>query len=226
VVALTAADTDDDGIPDGVDNCVAAPNPLQEDVDADGTGDACDRVSHDCPLVPLVGCKVPVAPLAASLAIKDKTPDKGDALQWKWPQGAATAFADFGAPGVTSKVRLCLYDGASPALVAGAVVPPAGTCGGKPCWKQSGVDKGWGYKNKLAKPTGVTAMKLKAGVAGKAQIQVQAKGDLVDVPALPLAGPVLVQVSADGGECFEAAYQSADFTKNGAGQFQAKGGAP
>jgi hypothetical protein len=38
-------DTDDDGIPDSVDNCPNIANPNQEDADGDGIGDACDDCS-------------------------------------------------------------------------------------------------------------------------------------------------------------------------------------
>lgn len=35
-------DSDEDGVVDGVDNCVLVPNPTQEDFDGDGQGDPCD----------------------------------------------------------------------------------------------------------------------------------------------------------------------------------------
>ena len=41
------ADSDRDGMPNTADNCPAAANPDQRDVDADGVGDACDSGDYD-----------------------------------------------------------------------------------------------------------------------------------------------------------------------------------
>jgi hypothetical protein len=42
------ADSDSDGVGDDCDNCADAPNPMQEDADEDGVGDDCDN----CPDTP------------------------------------------------------------------------------------------------------------------------------------------------------------------------------
>lgn len=45
----TGGDDDDDGVQNGVDNCVNVANPLQEDIDSDGVGEVCElRPTVDC----------------------------------------------------------------------------------------------------------------------------------------------------------------------------------
>ena len=41
-VTSSQEDTDGDGVPNSLDNCIDIPNPNQEDFDGDGIGDACD----------------------------------------------------------------------------------------------------------------------------------------------------------------------------------------
>ncbi len=45
--AYVAADVDEDGVKDLVDNCVGVANPDQLDIDGNGTGDACDDFDRD-----------------------------------------------------------------------------------------------------------------------------------------------------------------------------------
>jgi hypothetical protein len=47
-----------------------------------------------------------------------------------------------------------------------------------------------------------------------------------DIPPLPFTEPVLVQLSVEGGACFEAEYPPASFVNNEPSQFMFKGGAP
>ncbi|MBL9120061.1 MAG: hypothetical protein JNL80_09130 [Phycisphaerae bacterium] len=49
-VVIVDTDSDDDGVPDDIDNCDEAANPGQADCNGDGTGDACDLLEpgNDC----------------------------------------------------------------------------------------------------------------------------------------------------------------------------------
>jgi hypothetical protein len=56
------ADADADVIHDGIDNCLTVSNPLQEDVDGDNAGDACDN----CPNWPNASQSLPPWPVPAN----------------------------------------------------------------------------------------------------------------------------------------------------------------
>ena len=110
-------------------------------------------------------------------------------------------------------------------IPAGGVVP---TCGTKPCWKTTGTT-GFKYKNKAATPDGITDVKLKAGGAGKAQVQVKGKGVLLGPPATAaLVTNVVVQLLIDDGgpiQCFKTSFPGAggSVTAQTTTQFKAKG---
>ncbi len=159
----------------------------------------------------------------SSLLVKDNTDDTRDQLKWSWNRGAATSIADFDDPPLSSATyRVCLYDasGNSQPLLE-ADVPPAGTCGTRPCWK--GIpSRGYVYKNKAGLPDGVVKMLLSAGSDGKAKIQASGKGTNLQTPALPLIPPVTAQlVIVDGAstQCWQTTFTAA--TTNGSSLFRA-----
>jgi hypothetical protein len=136
------------------------------------------------------------------------TDDTKDQLQWKWSPGAATTVGDFGDPLATESYYLCIYDAG--VLVSTTLVEPATACPG--CWKPN--SKGFAFKDKAHTPDGAEQLKLKSGVAGKAQVQFKGKGDNLQMPPGSRTGPVIVQLQpATQSVCWEAVY-GVPFQKN------------
>jgi cysteine-rich repeat protein len=180
------------------------------------SGDGCSSTCQTepfigCPLTPLAGCLSPTATAKSQLKIKNTGVPSKSQLQWKWGSGAETTFAQFGSPMATDDYALCIYDNGT-RIYRGAV-PPGGDCSGKPCWKSN--PKGYQFKSKTLQPDGIQQLKLKAGAAGKAQIQIKAKGALLQVPDIgALSGPLVVQVRRAGDPiCWQAVFHT-PFTKN------------
>lgn len=171
-----------------------------------------------CGLAPEPSCRSPAVAGKSTLALKDKPDDTKDTFAWTWAKGSVTARSEFGDPTATTYYDVCVYD-ASTALVMTASVPPGGVCGKKLCWKPT--KRGFTYANKALVPDGVQQLVLSDGaVAGKAKIVAKGKGVNVDMPALPLAAPVRVQLKSTAGVCWEAEYSMP--SKNEATQLKAK----
>jgi predicted AlkP superfamily pyrophosphatase or phosphodiesterase len=162
-----------------------------------------------CGPAPASGCRVPLVAGKASLQVTDEIPDTKDRLQWKWQTGATTTLADFGDPLATTGYALCVYDGAG-ALRSSAAIPAGGTCNAKsprPCWRAS--RSGFRYVDRDLTPAGVQQLNLRAGVAGKAQIGLKAKGPLLQTPDLPIGNlPITVQLVNADGQCWQATYST------------------
>jgi hypothetical protein len=172
-------------------------------------------------------CHATTVPGKSQLAIKDKSPNKRDQLKWKWTKGAATDASELGNPlSGNTTYTLCVYDrdAGTPTVVSSLVVPPGGTCGGKPCWKVSAG--GFTYNDKTLTHDGVKQLRLRAGAAGKPQVALQAKGAGLDFAPgwLPLAQSpsVTVQLTNDAGACWGADY-TAPARANDGGAFMDRG---
>jgi hypothetical protein len=159
-----------------------------------------------------------LAPGASKLQLRDKDPDTGDAVGWKWAKGEATTFAELGAPLTATDYLLCIYD-AGRGLVSSARAPAAQHCAGKTAW--SGGLTGYKYKCKDGTPEGVTGLALRFGDTGRPKIMLKGRGVALQAPALPMVPPVTVQLRNSGGSCWEAVY-GASPAKNGPTQYQAK----
>jgi len=182
---------------------------------------ATDVPATTCTPSPRTDCAV--APAGAStLTVKDRPFDPQDQLAWSMKPAGDVTLANLGTPLDATGYALCLYDGQERVLAADA--PAGGTCRTKPCWKAGTT--GYGYKDSERSPSGVDTVKLKSGAAGKARLQVKAKGDALGDGALPLTGTVTAQLQADGGSCWSSTYGTA--ATSNALQYQAvsNGAAP
>lgn len=176
-----------------------------------------DVVSPLCPASP-ASCRTPIASGKSSLLIRNKTPDKGDQILWKWTKGAATTKAELGDPLGSDDYALCVYDGTN--AIASVVANAGGLCGTRPCWKEKRT--GFGYTNRATSDSGAKVVNLKEGLApGKASISFQGAGVKLQVPDLTtITGPVTVQLHRSGGApCFAATF-SAPFLFKDASQLK------
>jgi cysteine-rich repeat protein len=184
-----------------------------EQCDDGGTsaGDGCSPTCQvepglGCAAFPLSGCRGSVVSAKSQIQFTDKAPDSKDRMKWKWAAGAATPVGDFGNPAINTDYQVCVYDQSGLRLDARA--PHAGVCAAKACWKATGTN-GFKYKDKDLTPDGISQIVLKAGISGKAKIQVQGRGSLLAMPSLTsLTQPVTIQIQATNGICWETVFSS------------------
>ncbi len=171
----------------------------------DGSGctasDVCGNGVCTSTPAPATGCTQPVAAGKASLALRNSVGNVRDTLTWRWLKGGATTLADFGNPTVGGGYELCVFDDVAgvPDLVLDAAVPAGAN------WQATG--RGYKYKDKDSLHGGVRSMLLKSGDDGGAAIVVKARGEHLEMPALPLAQNPTVTVQLLGANaCWEAQY--------------------
>jgi hypothetical protein len=167
--------------------------------------------SDACQPLPRSNCQQPRR--ASEISLRAAAPR----VRWEWFGTLPTTAAGLGDPvsGATG-YHLCIYDTPAglPHLAFSATVPPGGTCGARPCWKQT--RKRLAYTNNAATPDGIRHLTLSAGGSRKAaSIIVNGRGPNLRLPAsgdgslLRAALQVIVQLQrSDAADCWEARFDA------------------
>jgi acyl-homoserine lactone acylase PvdQ len=156
-----------------------------------------------CGAAPASTCRTMTVPGASQLQMQNRTPDSLDRLAWKWTHGHATARVELGDPSTATSYDLCVY--AAGALVSRTTAPAGGTCGSRPCWRQTST--GWTFSQRSPGPRVLQKLVLRSGVDGRAKMLAKGRGAGLALPALPLTGlPLRAQLVNSAGTCWEASY--------------------
>jgi len=176
------------------------------------------------PLCRMNGCRKPTIEFKGRFQLRNKIGNSGDSFNWKWVKGEETVLADFGNPLATESYTLCVVDAFNDRHFA-VTIPPGGVCNDRPCWKDNGA-VGFKYTDKAGSQGGIQKVILKSGGEGLAMVVVKGKGAGLDVPNLPLPTPILVQLQASSGTCWEAEFRTEGVLKAGPDQFSVKASIP
>jgi cysteine-rich repeat protein len=238
---LAAADSacTDDGNPCTADRCSAngvCLHPAQaaacDDGDACTAGDACVDgacvagapvtceacltcdAGLGCVARPATGCAHPLQSGAASLELRHRSRDR---LTWTWRHGTACAKDDF-RPAGGAPYELCVYG--KDALLLRAQTRSGAGCTGGDCWRERVA--GFRYADGRDAPDGLRSIRVRSGAAGRPRISVLAAGRGLALPAMPVAGPITVQLRNQAtGECWGAEHRHV--RRNGPRSLDARG---
>jgi hypothetical protein len=154
----------------------------------------------------------------AILKFKNSSNDDKDRVKFVW-KGGPSLINDMGDPTQNTRYELCIYDAVDQQLAMG--VPPGSG------WSAIGSPsspKGYRYKDSNAGVQGVKLIKTKASNLTKASVKFIGKGFAIpdDDAVMPFIYPVIAQVFASDGMCWEAEFIMTDAKRNDEVWFNAK----
>ena len=194
LITATAADTDHDEIPDPFDDCPFVPNPLQEDRDGNGVGDACQS---SCPSVPREDCDQ-ARPGGAHIVFNNHA--ARDGLRWRWGSSTTPALVEFGNPLDGGGFALCVYDGSTARQPLLSVPTSAGSG-----WRAIG-NRGFRYQG----PPGRFDLRIEPKAAPAVSISARVRATDRLAGAAALSPRIVVQLLDRAGDrCWGATFSAA-----------------
>lgn len=192
-----------------------------------GDGDACTQLDS-CQAgvcqgsdAPQLGCVQPFIPGHGLLHLQ-KPLGGIEKLTWSLSKGTLTTKVDYGNPLNTTSYDLCVYDqtAGTDHLILRKHIPAGGTCGTKPCWRET--SQNFRYRDSNLTNGGISSVLLhQALIDGKAKIVIKGKGDNLNLPPLPLDQQTTVTVQlSNGTRCWET--RSSANLKNNSTEFRAR----
>lgn len=170
-----------------------------------------------CDALPRAGCHQLVRPHEATLTVRDRT--RGvDEIAWRWLGGTPTFPFELGNPIFGTTYAFCAYD--QNGLVHRMSVGTDVCRRSDSCWRAT-RQGGFVYTNHFGNADGLTRVELTPGLQGASRVVVKGRNTRLAVPPLPLPIPLTVQLQADNGTCWEAAYEQADVERNDGTRFRA-----
>jgi hypothetical protein len=139
--------------------------------------------------------------------------DYPNTLKWNLRNGEATSPAELGDPTTSTSYAVCIYRGIGFAtedlgLVLAAEAPAGGTSGTRPSWAVRG-NGSIKFKNRDGNADGLTQIFVRASDTGHANVKVRGKGGALHLNPVYGRVPVIAQLRASNGTCFEARFSRA-----------------
>lgn len=147
-------------------------------------------------------CFRPLDDFASLLNLKELPHIPKASFVWTWKKGPSLSPSDFGdlTTGGFLDLELYHYSQGTPEILFTATIPGGGTCGEKPCWKQT--SKGFSFKSRdSGQNHPIDKIKMVAGEDGRSKIVLKAKNSNLQLPALELIiPPVSVSLTSSSGK--------------------------
>ncbi len=192
----------------------------------DGNQSSNDGCSSTCQIEIPTLCDLASACLTLGAAgrsqieVVDHDDPARDKLKWRWTKGETTDPADVGSPLTTTSYAICLYD--SGALTAEYEVPPSGIR-----WEIG--SRSTSYRDKSGSQSGVTSIKIRPDITGRARVEARAGGVNLALPGaltpfqyFQQSPDLNVRLVNSEGHCWETVFPVSSTRKNSATRFQAR----